>query len=160
MKAEKDLVVSIDYILRNEKREVLDQSEKDEPLVYLHGHQNIIPGLEKELEGKVVGDKVNVVVPPSEGYGERVDELVQTISKEQFEEPETLQVGMQFQIETEEGPMIFMITNLDDQNAIIDGNHPLAGETLYFDVEVSHIRSASADEISHGHVHGEAGQTH
>ena len=160
MKIEKDTVVSIHYTLTDNDGNQLDSSNEQGPLVYLQGHQNIIPGLEKELEGKVTGDKLTAKVAPADAYGEINSELVQEVPRTQFQEPESLQVGMQFQVETEAGPMLLAVTALTDDTVTVDGNHPLAGVTLNFDVEVVEVRAASEEEVAHGHVHGPGGVQH
>lgn len=160
MKIEKDTVVSIHYTLTDNDGNQLDSSQGQDPLVYLQGHQNIIPGLEKELEGKATGDKLTAKIAPADAYGEVNAELVQEVPRTQFQEPETLQLGMQFEVGTEAGPMLLAITALTDDTVTVDGNHPLAGVTLNFDVEVMEVRAASEEEVAHGHVHGPGGHQH
>lgn len=161
MQISQDKVVSIHYTLTNTQGETLDSSHgRGEPLAYLHGHGNIIPGLENALAGKQAGDKLNVKVEPSEGYGERHDQLVQQVPRTAFEGVDHLEPGMQFQAETGMGMRLFTITEVQDEQVTIDGNHPLAGETLQFDVEVTEVRDASSEELEHGHVHGEGGHEH
>jgi FKBP-type peptidyl-prolyl cis-trans isomerase SlyD len=147
-------VVSIDYKLTNNEGSVIDSSEGRGPLAYLQGHNNIIPGLENALEGKSVGDNLNVTVEPKEGYGERDDSLTQAVPRKMFENADEIQVGMQFQTQTEQGPHIVTVIAVDDENVTVDANHPLAGQTLNFDVSVVDVRDASAEEMEHGHVHG------
>lgn len=156
MQVSENKVVSIHYNLTNKAGETIDSSvQRGEPLAYLHGHGNIIPGLEKELDGKSAGDKLDVTVTPENGYGERHDELMQQVPKSAFEGHEdSLQPGMQFQAQTEAGQRVFTITAVEDEQVTVDGNHPLAGETLNFDVEVTDVRDASDEEKEHGHVHG------
>lgn len=155
MQITKNAVVAIDYKLTDDSGEVIDSSEGQDPLAYLHGAGNIIPGLEKALEGKAVGDELQVNVPAAEGYGERSGELVQVISREQFGEVEDLRVGQQFQVQTDEGYLVFTVTRIDGDAVTIDGNHPLAGANLNFDVAVREVREATAEELSHGHIHDE-----
>lgn len=159
MKIAADTVVSIDYVLRDEAGEVLDQS-KGEPLAYLHGHHNIVPGLESALEGKVAGDKTRATVEPEEGYGVRNPNKVLQIAKSQLSDEMEPQVGMMLHAETEQGPVPLWITEVRDEEVTVDGNHPLAGKTLDFEVEVKDVREASAEELSHGHVHGPHGHHH
>jgi FKBP-type peptidyl-prolyl cis-trans isomerase SlyD len=147
MNIEKNLVVAIDYTLSDNDGVVIDTSTGREPLKYLHGTGALIPGLEKELEGKVVGDKLDVAIKPEDGYGMRNEEMLQTVPREHFGHVPEIQAGMQFQANSEEGPVM------------VDGNHPLAGVILNFKVEVKEVRAASAVELEHGHVHGE-GDTH
>ena len=146
-------VVSIHYTLKNDDGEVLDTSEGQEPLNYLHGASNIIPGLENALTGKAMGDQLNVVVSPEEGYGEVIDELVQTVPRDSFQGVDAIEVGMRFQAETEGGPVSVVVTAVEDDVVVVDRNHPLAGQQLHFDVTVADVREASEEEISHGHVH-------
>lgn len=156
MQIAENTVVSIHYTLTNDAGETLDSSrEREEPLAYLHGHGNIIPGLEGALAGKQSGDKLDVTVEPGDGYGERHDALIQEVPKEAFQGTDELAPGMQFQAQTEAGPRIFTITGVEGEQVTIDGNHPLAGQRLHFDVEVTDVREATENELSHGHVHDE-----
>lgn len=160
MQIANDKVVSIHYTLTNDKGETLDSSAGHEPMAYLQGHMNIIPGLEKALEGKVAGDKVKAVVPPEEAYGPRNDKMVEVVSMTMFHDPKEVQPGMQFHAQTDHGMQIITVVSVADDKVTIDGNHPLAGETLTFDVEVMDVRDASAEELEHGHVHGPDGHHH
>lgn len=153
-------VVLMHYTLTNDKGEVLDSSRGSEPLAYLHGGGNIIPGLEKALLGKQAGDKLNVKVEPAEGYGERRDELVQQVPKRAFQGVKDIKVGMSFQAQGEQGPMRVVVTHVIGDMVTVDANHPLAGETLTFDVEITEVRAATAEEMQHGHVHGAGGHHH
>ncbi len=146
-------VVSIHYELSNDAGEILDASAEGEPLVYLHGAQNIIPGLEKELAGKKIGDTLKVKVQPEEGYGIQQPELIQQVPRNAFPDPDSLAVGMRFSADSEGGHISVVVTELTDALATVDGNHPLAGVVLNFDVSVADIRAATSEEISHGHVH-------
>ncbi len=145
--------VSIHYTLTNGSGEQLDSSRGEAPLVYLHGAGNIIAGLEAALNGKQAGDKFNVTIPADQAYGEVSEEMIQVVSRNMFDGMD-LEVGMQFHAEVSYGPGIITITQIDGDDITIDGNHPLAGEDLTFDVEVVEVRPASADEIAHGHIHG------
>ncbi|MBD3670181.1 MAG: peptidylprolyl isomerase [Gammaproteobacteria bacterium] len=160
MQASKNKVVSIHYTLTNDQGEVLDSSNGGEPMPYLHGHMNIIPGLEKELEGKAVGDKLKVTVAPDEGYGERNDALVEKVPMNMFQGVEKVEPGMQFHAQTGQGMTVVTVTGVEGDEVTIDANHPLAGEQLTFDVEVTEIRDASDEELEHGHVHGPGGHEH
>jgi len=157
MRIEKNKVVMIDYKLTDKNGEVIDTSEGREPLAYLHGNGGLIPGLEEELEGKSINDSFTVSIPPEKAYGMRDDSLLQTIPRQQFEKNDQLQIGMQFQAQHEHGTQLLTITNIDGDNVTVDGNHPLAGEILNFDVTVKEVRDASADELQHGHAHGPGG---
>jgi len=160
MTIENNKVASIDYTLTNDAGETLDTSIGKVPLTYIQGHQNIIPGLEKALEGKVVGDKLTVTVPPEEAYGINQTSLIQQVSKDVFQGVDNIDVGMQFQAQGEGGPVVVTVTKIEDDKITIDGNHPLADQTLTFDVEIKEIRDASEEELSHGHVHGVGGHQH
>jgi len=160
MQVAKNKVVAIDYTLKNDAGEVIDSSEGQEPLHYLHGNQNIVPGLEQALEGKESGDRVQVSVTPSEGYGERNDTLQQVVPREAFQGIDDLEVGMQFRAESDTGQHIVTIMAIDGDEVTVDGNHPLAGETLNFDVTVVDVRDATSEELEHGHVHGPGAHDH
>jgi len=155
MKNTKNPVVSIHYTLTNKAGEQLDSSIGAEPLSYLHGAGNIIPGLEKALAESSVGDKLTVTIEPADAYGERNEAQIQTVSKEMFAGIDTIEVGMQFQADSSNGPAVVTITKVEGDDITIDGNHPLAGEQLTFDVEVTEIRPATETEMEHGHIHGE-----
>ncbi|WP_024325963.1 peptidylprolyl isomerase [Thioalkalivibrio sp. AKL19] len=160
MQVAQNAVVAIHYTLTNDAGEKIDSSEGREPLAYLHGQGQIVPGLEKELEGKAAGDKVQAKVSPEEGYGEKIDAMVQEIPMDAFQGVESVEPGMQFQAQTENGPLTVTVTKVEGDTATVDGNHPLAGETLNFDVEIVEVREASAEELEHGHAHGEGGHQH
>jgi FKBP-type peptidyl-prolyl cis-trans isomerase SlyD len=148
-------VVSIHYTLKNENGEVLDSSENREPLSYIHGQGNIIPGLENALTGAESQAEIDVTVTPEEGYGERHEQLIQDVPMSAFEGVDEVKPGMQFQAQTESGPRVITVQEVGEEEVKIDGNHPLAGETLHFKVKVDEVRDASDEEIEHGHVHGE-----
>ncbi|MDX1527987.1 MAG: peptidylprolyl isomerase [Gammaproteobacteria bacterium] len=148
-------VVSIHYKLTNEDGDLLQESSAGEPLSYLHGSGNIIPGLETALSGKATGDKLNVSVEPEQAYGTRNDALVQELPRNVFEGIEDIQEGMQFQARSEQGTQVITVTKVEGDRITVDGNHPLAGQKLNFEVEVDDIRDATAEEIAHGHVHKE-----
>lgn len=160
MKIEQNKVVAIDYTLTDHEGTVIDTSDGREPLKYLHGRGALIPGLEKELAGKVAGDKLDVAIQPEEGYGVRNEELLQAVPKEHFAHVPDLQAGMQFQANGEQGPILVTIIEVTDDKVMVDGNHPLAGVVLNFKVEIKEVRDASAEEVEHGHVHGEGGHAH
>ncbi|EPF71455.1 FKBP-type peptidyl-prolyl cis-trans isomerase [Acinetobacter rudis] len=152
-------VVSFHYTLTNAEGETLDQSQ-GEPLAYLHGAGNIIPGLEKALLGKKVGEKFTVNVPAAEGYGEYNPDLVQEVPKQMFQGVENIEPGMQFQAQSDDGVQIVTVKAVEAENIIVDANFPLAGQDLTFQVEIVEVRDASAEELEHGHVHGVGGHHH
>lgn len=153
-------VVLFQYTLKNEAGAVLDASQ-GAPMVYLHGHHNIVPGLEMALEGKAVGDKVHAVVKPEDGYGILREEASEKVPFEAFPPDMELQVGMPIRAETQDGhPMILWVEAVDPSGVTVTQNHPLAGQTLHFDVEITGIRVATSDEKVHGHAHGPDGHGH
>ena len=154
-----DHVVSFHYTLTNAEGETLDQSQ-GEPLAYLHGAGNIIPGLEKALEGKNLGDKFTVNVLAADGYGEYNPDLVQEVPAQMFQGVDNIEAGMQFQAQTDDGVQIVTVKAIEGENIIVDANFPLAGQDLTFEVEIVEIRDASAEELEHGHVHGAGGHHH
>ena len=152
-----DKVVFINYTLKNGAGEVLDDSEGD-PLFYLHGHQNIVPGLESQLDGLAIGDTKTVEVAPADGYGEVQPPGEQEFPKDTFPDGIEVEEGMVFHAELPGGNMVpFFVTRVEGDTVWMDNNHPLAGETLFFDVEVVRIRDAHEEEIAHGHPHGPEG---
>lgn len=153
MQVTDNTAVSIHYTLTNRDGEQLDSSIGDEPLVYLHGSGNIIPGLESALTGKRIGDKFEVTVAPEQAYGEIDENMMQVVSKKMFEGMD-VEVGMQFHADVSYGSGIITVTEINGDDVTIDGNHPLAGEALTFNVEVVDVRPATADELAHGHIHG------
>jgi FKBP-type peptidyl-prolyl cis-trans isomerase SlyD len=162
MQISKNKVVSLDYVLTDEQGQVIDQSDEGAAFAYLHGANNIIPGLEQALEGHQVGDNVKVTVPPEQAYGERDDNLTQVLNRSQFQGVDQLEVGMQFHAGNADGTGIQVVTisALDGEAVTIDANHPLAGVTLNFDVTVRDVREATSEELDHGHVHGPGGHQH
>jgi len=160
MQIEDKKIVAINYTLTTDDGEVLDKSD-DGSFAYLHGADNIVIGLENALTGKAVGDKFNVKVSPEEGYGDRNDEMVQVVGREMFETEAELEVGTQFHAEGPDGhPIMITVAAIEGDDITIDGNHPLAGVNLNFDISVVDIKDASAEEIEHGHVHGPDGHHH
>lgn len=160
MQIAQDCVALIDYTLTNDAGEVIDSSNGGEPLAYLHGHQNIIPGLEKALAGKVVGDSLKVSIAPAEGYGELNSALVEKVPHHLFSGVDQIEVGMQFHAQTEQGMQVITVSAVEGETITVDGNHPLAGQTLNFEVTVKEVRAASREELEHGHVHGVGGHHH
>lgn len=158
----KGKVVTMSYLLVNDAGEELDKSEPGEPLVYLHGVGQIVPGLEKQLEGLKKGDKLTrLKVLPAEAYGELRPDLQLTVSRKQFPQDADLEAGMRFWAHTPEGQKHpFTVVAVAGDDIDIDGNHPLAGETLFFDVEIESIREATKEEMEHGHAHGPGGHSH
>lgn len=161
MTIENNKVVTLEFTVKNaETNEVIESSEGGEPLLYLHGFNNLVPGLEKELAGKQVGDKYDVTVSPAEGYGIRDESLVQEVPKEAFQGVENIEVGMAFTADGPQGPVVVEVTKIEGETVTIDANHPLADVTLGFSGEIKDIREASKEEIDHGHVHGPGGHHH
>ena len=149
-------VVTIDYVLTDDDGNLIDRSEGGQ-FAYLHGANNIIPGLEKALTGKEKGERLQVVIPPEEGYGLRDDSLTQVISRSAFESPEDIAVGRQFHAQSPDGqPLVITVIAVNDDEVTIDGNHPLAGTRLNFEIDIVDVRDATAEELSHGHVHATA----
>jgi FKBP-type peptidyl-prolyl cis-trans isomerase SlyD len=155
-----DKVVLIHYTLTDEDGEVLDSSHGQAPLAYIHGMGNIIPGLEKALAGRSVGETFRVSIEPEEGYGLRDEDLIQAAPRSAFHGVDDIEPGMQFHAETPEGMQLVTVVEVMDDEVILDGNHPMAGMTLNFAVEVTDIRDATSEELDHGHVHGSGGGHH
>jgi len=154
-------VVTIHYkVVDADSEELIDSSENDEPMTYLHGERNIIPGLEQALEGKVVGDELEVTIAAADAYGERSEDRIQQVPKEAFQEIETITPGMTVTAETEQGQISLVVTEVDEATVTVDANHPLAGKSLKFNVSIEAVRDASEEEIAHGHVHGPGGHDH
>ena len=152
-----DKVVLFHYTLRDSDGDVLDSSDGADPLPYLHGAGNIVPGLERQMTGRVVGDSFTAVVSPEEGYGVR-DGLPQPVPRDAFPEDVELEEGMQFMAEGPDGDaMPLWIAAIEADMVFVDKNHPLAGETLHFAIEIVGIREATAAELEHGHPHGADG---
>ncbi|MGC7560081.1 peptidylprolyl isomerase [Pasteurella sp. PK-2025] len=157
MKVAKNVVVSIAYQVRTQDGVLVDEAPVNQPLEYLQGHNNLVIGLENALEGKAVGDKFEVRVKPEEGYGEYNENMVQRVPKEVFQGVDELVVGMRFIADTDIGPLPVVITEVAENDVVVDGNHMLAGQELLFNVEVVATREATLEEISHGHIHQEGG---
>ncbi|MCF8275682.1 MAG: peptidylprolyl isomerase [Flavobacteriales bacterium] len=158
----KDKVVLIHYTLKDNTGETIDSSEGKEPLAYIQGIGNLIVGLEEELEGKAAGDKVKATVAPEKGYGLRHEENVHIVPLSGFQADgdEQLEVGMQVRVETNEGISMADVVKIEGDEVTLDLNHPLAGETLHFDVEIIDVRDATKQELEHGHAHGPGGHHH
>jgi len=148
-------VVSIQFTVKNaDTGDVIESSEGSEPLVYLHGFNNLVPGLENALTGKTVGDSYDVTVSPEEGYGVRDESLVQDVPKAAFQGIEKVEVGMEFQADSPNGPVVVEVTKIEGDTVTVDSNHPLAGVTLGFSGVIEEIREATDSELEHGHIHG------
>ena len=155
------LVVLIHYTLSLEDGNAVDSSRDGEPLGYIHGAGHIVPGLEGQLTGRAVGDRLTVTVPPEDGYGERTGPDPQPVPRTQFPEGVEIVTGMMFQAEDDGGnPLAIWVAGVTDDHVLVDTNHPLAGMTLTFDVEVVAVREATEEEVEHGHVHGPGGHHH
>jgi FKBP-type peptidyl-prolyl cis-trans isomerase SlyD len=160
MQIAQNSVAAFHYTLTDDQSQVIDSSEGRDPLTYLHGSGQIVPGLEKQMEGRSVGDKFTADVAPEEGYGVHHTELMQEVPREAFQGVEDIQPGMQFQGRGPQGEINVTVTRIEDDKVFIDGNHPLAGKALHFAIEVTDVRTASAEELEHGHVHGAGGHHH
>ena len=160
MSISQDQVVSIHYTLTDDEGAVIDSSAAGEPLAYLHGHGNLIPGLERELSGKRAGDKLQVKIAPADAYGEYDAALVQRVPRRALKGVSDVRVGLRLQAQTPDGPRALTVTQVNGDMVTLDGNHPLAGKHLNFAVEVAEVRAATAEELAHGHVHGPGGHHH
>jgi len=161
MQIANDMAVLIHYKVSSIAGEVLDSSEGDEPLAYIQGQGDLVPGLEQALLGKAAGDEVHVTVQPELGYGEREPGKIQTVPRSAFEEGADIQAGMRFQTEDDDGDDVLVtVTSVTDSDVTIDANHPLAGQTLSFDVTIVSVRACTAEELEHGHVHGPGAHHH
>ena len=153
-------VVSFHYTLTDDAGAVIDSSSGREPLAYLHGAGNIVPGLEEALGGRAAGDRFQVAVAPEQGYGVHHAGLVQQVPAAAFAGVDKVEVGMEFHAQGPQGPIAVMVTAVDGETVTIDGNHPLAGKTLHFDIEITSVRASTEEERQHGHVHGPGGVEH
>jgi FKBP-type peptidyl-prolyl cis-trans isomerase SlyD len=161
MTIKENSAVSFHYTLTDDAGQKIDSSAGQDPLAYLHGAGNIIPGLENALEGKSVGDQLNVSVTAEEGYGPVQQELIQDVPRDAFQGVESIEIGMQFEAQTGQGGAVpVTVTAVTDETVTVDGNHPLAGKSLNFDVTIEVVRDATAEELEHGHVHGAGGHEH
>jgi FKBP-type peptidyl-prolyl cis-trans isomerase SlyD len=148
MKIDKDRVVSIHYTLKDESGEVIDTSSGRDPLNYVHGASQIISGMEKALEGLKAGEEISVVVEPQQGYGERDESLVYEVPRDQFQGIEDIQVGMCFQVNSADGPLLMNVIDIEGESITLDGNHPLADMRLYFDISIVGVREATEEELA------------
>jgi FKBP-type peptidyl-prolyl cis-trans isomerase SlyD len=152
MQIAQNKVASFNYTLKDDSGKVIDSSEGRQPLEYVHGSGGIIPGLESAMAGKQEGDAFHVVIPAADAYGEKSDKLIQAVPRSNFGGIPKIEVGMQFQARTPQGMHVVTVVSVDDENVTVDGNHPLAGQTLHFDVTIVGVRDAQAHELEHGHV--------
>ncbi|RUO36334.1 FKBP-type peptidyl-prolyl cis-trans isomerase [Aliidiomarina sanyensis] len=154
-----DKAVTIHYVVKNAEGVTIDQSSEERPLAFIFGRGMLIPGLENVLNGKAAGDELSAEIPAADAYGERHDGLVQTVPRNLFGDQE-VNPGMQFRATTDHGEQSVMVIEVTDETVTVDGNHPLAGVDLNFDVKVVDVRDATEEELSHGHVHGPGGVEH
>lgn len=159
MKVERDRAVFFHYTLTNLQGDTLEESREDQPLGYIHGTRSIIPGLEREMDGRDAGDQFEVTIEPEQAYGEHDEDLIQTVPSSMFEGVDQVEKGMQFRAQSEQGERLVTVTDVQGDEVTIDANHPLAGETLNFEVEITDVRAATEQELSHGHIHAH-GQDH
>jgi FKBP-type peptidyl-prolyl cis-trans isomerase SlyD len=160
LQIEKNRVVFLHYTLKGDDGTVIDSSSGRQPMSYLHGKNNIIPGLEQALAGRNAGDKVEVAIAPDQGYGRRDDRLVQILPRSKFEGVGDLKPGMQVRASGSQGARLVTIVRVDRDFITVDANHPLAGRTLHFAVEITEVRKATHEEVSHGHVHAPGAHQH
>ena len=153
-------VVLIHYTLRDDKGAVLGSSDGGDPIAYLHGRGGIVPGLEEALAGRTSGDRLDIVVAPEKGYGLRDESLVQMIPRDRFPDAAALAAGQQFHAGGPHGGRLLTVTRVEKDLVTVDANHPLAGRSLHFSVQVAEVRKATREEITHGHVHGPGGHKH
>ncbi len=159
MKINKNTVVEMHYAVSTGDT-LIDSSYDDEPLTIIHGTGYVIEGLEDALLDKQAGDKFEVTISPEKAYGERFDEYVQTLPRNLFDGVDDLSVGTQLRADTDDGEQTVIVVDIKDESVTVDGNHPLAGMELSFDVEIISVRAATDEEISHGHIHAEGGCGH
>ena len=160
MSIQKDSVVTLHYTLKDDAGELIDSSDGGAPLAYLHGHGNLVTGLERELTGKVAGDQLNVKITPADGYGEYDAAMVQRVPRRQLKGIAKIHVGMKLHAQTQDGPREVTVTQVVGDTVTLDSNHPLAGKNLHFAIDIVAVREATAEELEHGHVHGEHGHHH
>lgn len=164
MRIEKNKVVAFHYTMTAGDGDVVEESRDGDPIVYLHGHHGLIKGLEKVMEGHAAGDRFTVTVTPEEGYGQPRENAVQRVSKSHITGNAKLKMklapGMVVQVNTAEGPRAVIVVKVGLKTVDVDSNHPLAGKTLVFEVEIADVRDATQEEIAHGHAHGAGGHAH
>ena len=160
MSISKDKVVQLNYTLKDEQGAVIESNEGQDPIAYLHGHNNMMPGVEKALEGKDTGDKFTVTLPAIETYGERIANAEQRVSVKHLMGAKVWKPGMIAVVNTEQGQRQVTVLKVGKFMVTVDTNHPLAGRELTFDLEVKDVRDATAEEVAHGHAHGDGGHHH
>lgn len=161
MNIAENLVVTINYQVKDTDGKVLESSDQNGPLTYLHGAHNLIPGLENALTGKTVGEALTVEVQPEQGYGPIMPELIQKVPHDAFQDIDQVELGMVFHAEGDNGQVHQVtVTEVESDGVTVDANHPLAGKTLTFDVSIEGVREATEEEVEHGHVHGPGGHEH
>ena len=160
MTIQRNKVVSFHYTVTNEAGDEVDSSKDRDPMIYLHGANNIVPGLEKAMDGRSEGDTFEVTVEPAEAYGERNEQNIQRISAKHFKNPRKFKPGDVLVLRTREGPVQVTVVKVGRFNIDVDANLPLAGETLKFVVEITEVRDATQEETQHGHAHGPGGVEH
>lgn len=154
MSIQQDCVVSLHYTLKGEDGAVIDSSTSGQPLSYLHGHGQLVSGLERELQGKSAGDRLDVKLAPADGYGDYDAKLVERVPRRTLKGLSGIEVGMKLRARTQAGPRTVTVTRVAGDMVTLDANHPLAGRTLRFEVEITDVREATAEELAHGHAHG------
>jgi FKBP-type peptidyl-prolyl cis-trans isomerase SlyD len=154
MTVQTNSVVSLEYNLKDDNNTILDTTKDGEVFEYIHGLGMIIPGLEQALDGKTKGDSFSISIEPKDAYGEKNPEAVQPIPKEHFSNVGEVSPGMQFELHSEHGNQVVTVTEVSENDVTVDANHPFAGMTLHFDVEVVGVREATSEELDHGHIHG------
>lgn len=161
MRIADDCVVILAYTLRNDAGEVLDSATADQPFAYVQGKHGVIPGLEQQLAGQEAGQQMEVTIAPADAYGEHNATRVQVVPRDRFPAEVEIEAGMQFHASDEHGGrMTVQVASVDEDGVTVDANHPLAGQTLHFTLEVLEVRAATAEELAHGHVHGAGGHHH
>ncbi|NRB23026.1 peptidylprolyl isomerase [Shewanella sp.] len=160
MSIKKDMVVQFKYTLRDEKDEVLETNKDLDPIAYLHGHNNMMPGVEDSIEGKEVGESFSVTLAPETTYGVRNEDAIQRVSVKHLQGAKKWTVGMRALLDTDQGQRQVTIVKMGKFMATVDVNHPLAGRELTFDIEIIEARDATDEELAHGHAHGTGGHHH
>lgn len=161
MRISKDSVVVFTYSLSTLQGDLLEEATAEQPAAYLHGgYDGIFPKVEEALEGQTIGSEVDVILEPDDGFGEYDAELVRIEEASLF--PPDIKAGMQFEGSTEDGQhhLLYTVTDVADGKVVVDGNHPLAGQSLRVQCRVESVRAALPEELAHGHVHGQGGHHH